>query len=76
MSEIIKEKVLLLYAILKDFDINVGAIINFSIRRFLRGSIPGGLPHPSLTCGLCHRAGVRWSVDEPVQQPLQLLTIN
>lgn len=48
VSEVIKEKVPLLYAILKDFVIDVGAIINFSIRHFLRGPILGRLPHPSL----------------------------
>ena len=72
-SDVTKEKALLLFAIVQDLLIDIGAIINFSIRRCLRGNFSGGLPHPSLICGLCHQAGVRWSDDEPTLMPLQLL---
>lgn len=44
-----------------------------SIRRNLRGNTQGELPYPSLKCGLCHRASVRWGADEVVQQPLLTL---
>lgn len=72
-SDVTKEKALLLFAIVQDFIIDVRAIINFSIRRSLRGNFSGGLPHPSLICGLCRQVEVRWSDDEPTLMSLQLL---
>lgn len=74
-SEVTKEKVLLLYSNVKDFDIDIGALISFSIRHCLRGPFSRGLPHPSLICGLYCQSGVRWAGNEPVQQPLQLLDL-
>lgn len=71
-SDVTKEKALLLYTIVQDFIIDVGAIINFSIHRCLIGNFSGGLPHPSLIYGLCRQVGLRWSDDEPTQMPLQL----
>lgn len=66
-SEVTKEKVLLLYSNVKDFDIDIGALISFSIRHCLRGPFSRGLPHPSLICGLYCQSGVRWAGNEPVQ---------
>lgn len=53
-SEATKENVLLLYAIVKNFDIDIGVIISFLIRRCLCGPFSRGLLHPSLICGLCN----------------------
>lgn len=65
-SDVTKEKVVLLYSIINDCPIDVGLIIHHSIRRCLWGPLQGGLPHPSLICGLCARAGVKWSANEPI----------
>lgn len=73
VNDVMKEKDALLYMIVKGLKINVGNVIVQSIRKNLRGHTLGGLPHPSLICGLCKRAGVRWGSDEVVQQPLLIL---
>lgn len=73
VSDVPKEKTALLYAIVMDFTINMGHIIEHSIRRSLKGHAQGRLPHPSLIYGLYKQVGVRWGNDEMVQQPSLLL---
>ncbi|PON97548.1 hypothetical protein TorRG33x02_067500 [Trema orientale] len=57
-SEVTNERAILNYAILKGLSIDVGKIIQHNISHILKGTINGGLAHPSLIYGLCRQADV------------------
>lgn len=44
--------------------IDVGEVIEKSILRVIEKGTRGGLPHPSLFCGLCKQTSVKWGSDE------------
>lgn len=69
----IKSRAVLLYAIVTGKSIDVGKVIYGSILHALRGGSTGGLPHPSLICGLFRNAGVVWAADEIFEQPKSVI---
>ena len=54
-----EHEVVILYAILKGYKLNAGAIIENSIMRYHEGNKRGLIPHPATTTRLCIRAGVK-----------------
>lgn len=73
VSDVTKERAVLLYSIVKGMKMDVGLIIQQSILRAARGGTTRGLPHPSLICALCTKFGVRWKSDEMIQPPMPML---
>ena len=58
LSDVTKEWVVLLYAIVSGMFINVRKVIQESICYSIRAPTTGGLTHPSLIFALCQNAGV------------------
>ena len=52
-----EQKAVLLYAILKGYKLNAGAIIENSIMKYHEGNKSGLIPHPATITWLCIRAG-------------------
>ena len=61
-----EQEVVLLYAILKGYKLNAGAIIENSIMKYHEGNKRGLIPHPATITWLCIRAGVKgdWAEEE------------
>ncbi|GMN53950.1 hypothetical protein TIFTF001_023091 [Ficus carica] len=57
-SDVTKDQAVILYAILSQKSIDVGKLIQQTIKQALRGSTSGGLPHPSLITALCKQASI------------------
>ena len=70
----------ILYAILKGYTLNTGAIIENSIMRYHDGNKRGLIPHPETITRLCIRAGVKgvWEEEEecPKSSPLTLTGVS
>ena len=70
----------MLYAILKGYKINIGTIIENSIMRYHEGNKRGVIPHPATVTILCLKAGVRgdWEEEEeiPLTSPLLLTGVS
>ena len=54
-----EQEAIILYALLKGYKINAGAIIESSILRYHEGNKRGPIPHPTTSTRLCLRAGVK-----------------
>ena len=71
-----EQKAIILYALLKGYKINAGAIIENSILRYHEGNKRGQIPHPATITRLCLWAGVKgtWPEEEecPKASPLTL----
>ena len=69
-----------LYAMLKGYKINAGAVIENSIMRYHEGNKRGLIPHPATITRLCLRAGVEgtWEKEEecPKVSPLTLTGVS
>ena len=70
----------ILYAILKGYKLNAGAVIENSIMRYHEGNKRGMIPHPETITMLCIRDGVKenWVEEEecPNASPLTLTGIS
>lgn len=73
MTEVIKDREMLLYALVIGKRIDAGKVLYSSICHTLRRSSTCGLSHPSLICGICKNARVVWEDDEIFQQPKTLI---
>ena len=75
-----EQEVIILYAMLKGYKLNVGAIIEKSIMRYHEGNKRGLIPHPATITMLCMRAGVKgiWEEEEecPKVSPLTLTGVS
>ena len=75
-----KQEAVLLYAILKGYKVNAGAIIENSIMTYHEGNRRGLIPHPATITWLCLKAGVKgnWAEEEecPNSSPLTLTGIS
>ena len=71
---------IILYAILKGYKLNVGAIIENSIMKYHEGIKRGLIPHPATITRLCIRAGVKgtWEEEEecPKVSPLTMTGVS
>ena len=61
-----EQEVVILYAILKGYKLNAGAIIENSIMKYHEGNKRGLIPHPATITRLCIRASVKgsWAEEE------------
>ena len=75
-----EQEAVILYAILKGYKLNAGAIIENSIMKYHEGNKRGLIPHPATITRLCIRAGVKgsWAAEEecPNASPLTLTGIS
>ena len=75
-----EHEAVILYAILKGYKLNAGAIIENSIMRYHEGNKRVLIPHPATIKRLCIRAGVKgvWEEDEkcPGSSPLTLTGVS
>ena len=75
-----EQEAVLLYAILKGYKVNPGAIIENSIIKYHKGSRRGLIPHPATITWLCLKAGVKgsWAEEEecPKASPLTLTGVS
>ena len=55
---------ILLYALVKGYEFNVGRIVEESILDYGKGKFSGNIPHPSLITLLCIKRGVKFNEDE------------
>ena len=69
---------ILLYALIKGFNLNVGKIVEQSILDYLENNFSGSIPHPTLITLLCIKGGVTFSETEekcPRSSPLTLIRV-
>ena len=75
-----EQEAVLLYAILKGYKMNAGAIIENSIMKYHEGNKRGLIPHSATITWLCLRAGVKgnWAEEEqcPNASPLTLTGVS
>ena len=75
-----EQEAIILFAILKGYKFNAGAVIENSIMRYHEGNKRGLIPHPATITWLCIRAGVKgsWAEEEecPNASPLTLTGIS
>ena len=75
-----EQEAIILYAMLKGYKLNAGAIIENSIMRYHEGNKRGLIPHPATITRLCLRAGVKgtWEEEEecPKVSPLTLTGVS
>ena len=75
-----EQEAVILYAILKGYKLNVGAIIENSIMKYHEGNKRGLIPHPATITRLCIRASVKgvWEEEEecPKSSPLTLTEVS
>ena len=75
-----EQEAIILYALLKGYKMNVGGLIEGSIKGYHVSNKRGLIPHPTTISGLCIFAGVRGSWDEeetcPKVSPLTLTRVT
>ena len=75
-----EQEAIILYAILKGYKLNAGAIIENSIMRYHEGNKRGLIPHLATITRLCIRVGVKgtWEEEEecPKVSPLTLTGVS
>ena len=75
-----EQEAIILYAILKGYKLNAGAVIENSIMRYHEGNKRGLIPHPATITWLCLKAGVKgsWAEEEecPNASPLTLTGVS
>ena len=75
-----EQEAIILYAILKGYKLNAGAMIENSIMRYHEGNKRGLIPHPATITRLCIKAGVKgtWEEEEecPKVSPLTLTGVS
>ena len=80
LSTVREQEAIMLYAILKGYKLNIGAVIENSIMRYHEGNKRGLIPHPSTITILCLKAGVKgvWEEEEevPLTSPLLLTGVS
>ena len=77
---VLEQDAIILYAILKGYNLNAGAVIENSIMRYHERNKKGLIPHPTTITRLCLRAGVKgtWEEEEecPKVSPLTLTGVS
>ena len=80
LSTVREQEEIMLYAILKGYKLNIGAVIENSIMRYHEGNKRGLIPHPATITILCLKVGVKgvWEEEEevPLTSPLLLTGVS
>ena len=63
VSTVRQDRAILLYALVKGYEVNVGRIIEESILNYAKGNFIGNIPHPSLITLLCIKWGVKFNEE-------------
>ena len=76
VSTMRQDRVILLYALVKGYQVDLGRIVEESILECAKGNFAGNIPHPSLITLLCINGGVKFNGEEeercPNTSPLNL----
>ena len=75
VSTVRQDRVLLLYALVKGFELDVGEIIKESVLDYAKNNFSGNIPHPSLITLLCIKKAVKFNEEDensPKASPLTL----
>ena len=64
-----EQEAIILYAMLKGYKLNAGAIIENSVMRYHERNKRGLIPHPATITRLCLRAGVKGTLEEEEEWP-------
>ena len=59
VSTVRQDHALLLYALVKGFELDLGKIIKESILNYVENNFSGNIPHPSLITLLCIKGGIK-----------------
>lgn len=73
LSDVTRERAILLFAIVMGLKVDIGALIQDSIKKAIQSNTISGLPHPSLITHLCKQAGVQWQNDDITQSPMAVI---
>lgn len=73
LNDVTRERVVLLFAIVTGLKVDVGVLIQDSIKKAIKSNTISGLPHPSLITRFCKRVGVQWQNDDITQPPMALI---
>ena len=80
VGKVREQEAIILYAILKGYKLNAGAIIENSIMKYHEGNKRGLIPHPTTITRLCISAGVKGNREEeeecPKVSPLTLTGVS
>ena len=76
VSTVRQDRALLLYALVKGFELNVGRIIKESIMDCAENNFSGNIPHPSLITLLCIKRGIKVEEDEKKSLKASPLTLT
>ena len=79
ISTVRQDRAILLYALVKGYEVNLGGIMENSILEFMKGNFAGNIPHPFLITLLCIKGGVNFNKEEeeryPKTSPLTLIGV-
>ena len=73
LSDVTKERAILLFAIVTGLNVDIGVLIHDSIIKAIKSAVVAGLPHPSVITLLCKQAGVQWGPDEIASPPMAVI---
>ena len=59
-----QDRALLLFALVKGFELDVGRIIKESILDYVENNFSGDIPHPTLITFLCIKGGIKVAEDK------------
>ena len=79
VSTMRQDRTILLYALVKGYEVTIGRIIEESILDYVKGKFSRNIPHPSLITLLCIKRGVKFNEEEeercPKASPLTLARV-
>ena len=78
VSTVRRDCALLLYALVKGFELDLGKIIKKSILDYAENNFSGNIPHPALIALLCIKGGIKVAEEEeksPKAFPLTLTRV-
>ena len=76
ISTVRKDCALLLYVLVKGFELDVGRIIKESILDYVENNFSSNIPHPTLITLLCIKEGIKVAEDEEKSLEASPLTLT
>ena len=76
VSTVRQDCAILLYVLVKGFELDVGKIIKESILAYAESIFSGNIPHPSLITLLCIKGGVKFNEEEEKSLKASQLTLT
>ena len=75
VSIVRRDRTLLMYALVKGFELDLGRIIKVSILDYAENNFSGNIPHPALITLLCIKGGIQVVEDEEKSLKASHLTL-